>query len=61
MAFSNRLFDFADFLRFSCFETLQNSDLFEETHIHIESETFFANFYTLCITIIVIRKLTFCW
>ena len=49
MAFSNQLFDFSDFFRFSCYETLQNSDFFEVTHIDNGSETFFANFQTLCI------------
>ena len=48
MSFTNQVSDFADFLRFSLYEILQNSDFFEETHfnfaIFTENETFEVRF-----------------
>ena len=52
MALSNQVFDFADFLRFSCYQILWNSDFFEETHI----KTFKCSSFRSNETILVIFK-----
>ena len=52
MALSNQVFDFADFLRFSCYQILWNSDFFEETHM----KTFKCSSFRSNETILVIFK-----
>ena len=44
MAFIDRVFDFADFRRFSCYEMFENSDFFEKTIIDIFDVTFLVTF-----------------